>query len=169
MSSRSQTLTRWAVRMLLFVSAICLLEAVRSFYPGRRVELPGKVREFRLFAHTPPSREGTLLVKVADWPFTLVTPLTLGEVDWPEKYSSSNFYWSQDGSLVIWRIRGISEPFEHNQFAYDFRDHRKIEWSPLWMKSDQLDRKLDALVKERGGLEPVPIEVPGLNTGMYDP
>jgi hypothetical protein len=164
----SRTVGRWVIRALLPISAICLAVLIRGFYPGRRVELTSKDSKNRLFAHAPPSRDGTLLVKISDWPFTLMAPMTLGESNWPEKYASSEFYWSTDGSLIVWRVRGVSEQVEHNEAAYDFRHHVRFNWSQVWMKDDQHDQRLDALLKERGGLESVPVDVPGLNSGMFE-
>lgn len=121
----------------------------------------------RLFAVAYASVDVILSVKAADWPHTFVEPYVLGHDNWPEKYASSEFLWSADGSVVVWWVRGVSEKAKRYEAAYDYREHRGIGLRQHRWNTRECDDHIRTLVEERGGLKEPSVQVPSLNTGMY--
>ena len=140
---------------------------VRDFYPSRRLELTsGKPN--RLFAIALDSPDGCLLVQAGDWPHTFAKPFTLGVLSWPGENSWVEFYWSNDGSIVAALARDDHDASSSYVAAYDYKNHIPIELSSMaWDKKSCNDR-IAILMATGGGRRNESVEVPSLNTGLYE-
>jgi hypothetical protein len=145
--------------------ALCVVVLYLNFHPKRTYEIPGSNR---LFAQAIDSADETLHVKVADWPYTFWQPVLLGDAAWPERHSVARFFRSKDGSIValLAQERNASEALYVT--AYDFKNHEKFEARDSDGGACGNNAKVIELLKERGGPEESPIEIPPLNSGLYD-
>lgn len=153
---------------LAFVGAVAALAAAAlymNFHPKRSYEIPGAGR---LFAQAIDSADETIHVQAADWPHTFWKPFFLGDgAEWPERYTVSQFYRSKDGSVVAFlaQERGEAEP--SYVAAYDFKAHEKIRAERAEGGVSACHEKIAELLAQRGGREETSLEIPSLNSGLY--
>jgi len=137
----------------------------RNFHPKRAYEIPGFGR---IFAEGINSADETIDVKAADWPYTFWKPFFLGDAEWRERYTRAQFFRSKDGSVVAFLAQ------EHNAIeavyvsAYDFKTHEEFDAEKMDGGALSFHKKVSGLLDKRGGREETPIEIPGLNSGLYE-
>jgi hypothetical protein len=166
-SLRRRSLLITSISIGVFAAVFLVILATR-FYPSRRVELPGPSgTSHRLFVKSVGSIDTSLSVYVSDWPYTFTRPLMIGEADWMEKYSFSEYYWSGDGSVVIFRTKETNSPATLNTAAYDYRNHRAINLKSLGWNKPKCDLLISELVKARGGRWPNVVGIPDIKSGHF--
>jgi len=156
------------VRLLVISGAIavlCMIVIYLNFHPGRRCEIPGPSH---LFAQAIDSADETLHVKAADWPYTFWQPFLLGDAAWPERYSVARFFRSKDGSVVAFLAQERNAPDPLYVTAYDFKNHNGFEAKNAGSGALDNHAKVVELLGQRGGPEELPIEIPPLNSGLYE-
>lgn len=121
----------------------------------------------RLFAVALDSADETILVQAADWPYTFFKPFTLGEANWPEKYLTSSYGWSKDGSLAVWYAQERDSDEVLFMAAYDYNKHKGIDLEKFHWDRMACNRTIFELLSSRGGRNSIPIEIPGPNSGLY--
>lgn len=154
----------------VIVAAIAVIAAsvgiARQFYPSSRYELSGGGKN-RLFSVSVDSADGSVPVRAADWPYTFSRPFTLGDSYWPEKYSTIEFYWSNDRTVVAMLAQEKGDAAPLYFAAYDYRSHKGVDLQSLgWVKS-ACNEQIAALLRERGGRDDSPIAIPSPNSGSY--
>lgn len=87
------------------------------------------------------------VLRVSDFPHTLIQPAPLGEVEG----TKSRAFWSGDGSVLV--TRGSDDQY---QAAYDFTNHRILRH---WVD-------ITELLNSRGGLGPEQASYPGGKTAQ---
>lgn len=140
---------------------------VCRFNPPNSLEFSSKEGNNQLLAVSVDSADGTILVKASDWPYTLFSPYVLGDADWSDKYISSNFFWSKDGTLLVWEVQERNERFKRYEAAYDFHEHSGIGLKKYIWNTQECNEAIAKLLRERGGSESYAIEIPALNSGLY--
>lgn len=121
-------------------SAIFTTVTYLKFYPASRYEL-SKERSRRIFSVAIDSADGTLLVKAADWPNTFLSPFTLGESNWPDRFVVSKLYWSNDRSVAVFSSQEKGESVPTYSAAYDFNDHRGLDREASKESKDSFSKK----------------------------
>lgn len=165
--------SRWGKTVKVVVFATLIFSAgmavvVRNrFNPSNCIEFSSKKGNHRLLAVAVDSADETILVKACDWPHTLFSPFVLGDVIWPEKYASANCHWSSDGTLAVWEVQEVNEKIKRYEAAYDFREHTSIDLQRYAWNKLGCNEAIAALIIERGGVEPSAIDIPTLNSGLY--
>lgn len=157
---RAAVLVFVGVVVALFVAAL-----YRNFHPQRAYGVPGSAR---IFAEGIDSADETIHVKVADWPYTFWKPFFLGEAEWPERYLKAQFFRSKDGSVVVFLAQERTSPEAAYTAAYDFKAHEGYEAGKMDGGAAACHKKIAGLLDERSGREETPIEIPPLNSGLYD-
>lgn len=150
---------------VIIISTVCIIAITafivfRNFYPDRIYSLPGKNR---IFAQAIDSADETVHLKAADWPYTFWAPFLLGDAFWPEKYVKAELYQSKDQTFVALRILAHNENEARYYSAYDFSNHKAFHGGV----PDAHDAILQVML-QRGNCEDKPIEVPSLNSGLYE-
>lgn len=153
--------------LLVFVAVVVAVFAAvlhRNFHPKRAYEIPGTAR---IFAEGIDSADETIHVNAADWPHTFLKPFFLGDAEWPERYSKTQFFRSKDGSVVAFLAQERHSAEPSYVAAYDFKAHQGFEAGKMDGGAAACHQKVVGLLDERGGREETPIEIPGLNSGLY--
>lgn len=159
--------TKW-VGVCLIILATCMAVFVaRRFNPPNSLEITSTNGNHRLIAVAVDSADGTILVKACDWPHTFCSPFVLGDTAWPEKYVSATCYWSKDGSLAVWKAQDVNDKTKMYKAAYDFREHRSIDAQRYAWNTHACNEAIAELIAERGGIESTAIDIPSLNSGLY--
>jgi hypothetical protein len=153
--------------VIAWASSVVTFASWRGFHPNSRHDLSMESGR-RLFSVAIDSADGTVLVKAADWPHTFLRPFTLGESNWPERFTVSKFYWSKDKSVVVFQAQEKGENRPIYVGYYDFRDHKALSRDISGEPKDVCHAKIEKLLSERGGREDKPIEIPAPNTGAYE-
>jgi len=159
---------RMLVRLLVISGAIvafCAIVICLNFRPNRTYEIPGPSH---LFAQAIDSADETLHVKAADWPYTFWQPFLLGDAAWPERYSVARFFRSKDGSVVALLAQERNALAPLYVTAYDFKNHKRFEAKNADGGALGNHTKVVELLGQRGGPEELPIEIPPLNSGLYE-
>jgi hypothetical protein len=139
--------------MVASLLVIGLAGYVRSFRPPDRVERPNPVEPGnRLFAVKEGFVDISIDVRASDWPYTFSRPFTVGDAWWPEVYAQNRFYWSKDGSVIVWRTRRHRSPAAVYERAYDYLKHEALEPTRMRMTGEAFDRKIAELLRQRGGV-----------------
>lgn len=138
-----------------------ILIQIRRFYPAGTAELasPPGIRH-RLFAEKRSGVSLSIVICASDWPHTFLKPFTLGRANWSDKYSESNFFWSKDGSLVVWRTRQVDWEAAKYESAYDFVNHEAIDSHIGALNLEQCSEKIEYLLNERGGIGSEVTDIP---------
>ncbi len=158
---------KWVgVFLIILAIGIAVVIACR-FSPLNSLEIRSKNENHRLIMVAVDSADGTILVKACDWPHTFFSPFVLGDSAWPEKYVSATCYWSRDGSLAVWETQDVNDKGKIYEAAYDFREHLSIDAQRYAWNTHACNEAIAELVAERGGLESTAIDIPSLNSGMY--
>ncbi len=164
-SIRGKIIT-WLLVSIVAASAVFGWAVIRGFYPKARYELPVSKNK-RLFAQAIESSDETIHVKASDWPYTFWKPFTLGDAEWRERYTTSQFFWSNDRTVVAFFAQEKSDVRPYYVSAYDYSAHEFFGGSTTSKSKENLNREIETLLNERGGRETSPIEIPGLNSGLY--
>jgi hypothetical protein len=154
--------------LLAFAGGASLLFACslyKNFHPKRVYEIPGSAR---LFAQGINSSDETIHVKAADWPHTFWKPFLLGDAEWRERYSEAQFFRSKDGTVAVFLAQEHKSPEPLYLAAYDYKTHERFEAGKMDGGASACHKRVGNLLDERGGREETPIEVPALNSGLYD-
>jgi hypothetical protein len=162
-----QKAPNWVIVSLMILTAGTAVVVARRFSPPNRLEIISTNGNHRLLAVAVDSAGGTILVKACDWPHTFFSPFILGDAAWPEKYVSATCCWSSDGSLAVWESQEVNDKSKLYEAAYDFRKHVSIDARRYAWNRHLCNEAIAALVAERGGLEPTVIDIPSLNSGLY--
>lgn len=152
--------------LIILVIGTAVVVACR-FNPPNSLAITSKDENHRLLAVAVDSADGTILVKACDWPHTFFSPFVLGDSAWPEKHVSATYYWSRDGSLAVWEAQNVNDKTKIYKAAYDFREHLSIDAQRYTWNNHACNEAIAELIAERGGLESTAIDIPSLNSGMY--
>ena len=148
-------LRSWWVRILLvlcgvFTALVLGLTCLRSWYffhPSYSTPIVGPAgpRHRAFIADVGGFGLCELLVSASDWPHTFSEPFVLGDVFRADLYDSSSVFWSQDGSVLVLRVRPHGRAAEIYEAAYDFQTHAALS---------HCHDQIATLVQARGGLGP---------------
>ena len=146
MSSRSQSkwirIAKWL--LIGFASIVAFLVGAFSwsrFHPKYSVEFIGPAgAKYRAFVENTSFQDIGYTLRVSDWPYTFLLPLSLESVLYSEG-SDCRVFWSADGSVVLARDSASSQL----QAAYDYKQHELIRYDST---------RIQALLDSRGGLGP---------------
>lgn len=166
-SKWTNTVKLFAVSIMILSTGMAVVIACR-FSPPNRIELKPIKGSHRLFAVAINSADGTVLVNACDWPYTFFSPFVLGDAVSPEKHVSTSCRWSNDGTLVVWEVQDMSNNTIRYDTAYDFREHQSIDIQRHSWNAQVCHEAIAALVAERGGLQSLVIDIPSLNSGLYE-
>jgi hypothetical protein len=165
--------SRWgkAVKLVIFATIILSTSMAvfirHQFNPPNHLNFSSTKGNYRLLAVAVDSADGTILVKACDWPHTFFSPFVLGDAIWPEKYASAKCHWSRDGTLAVWEVQEVNEKTKRYEAGYDFREHLRIDLEGHAWNTQACNEAIAALVVERGGVDPTAIDIPTLNSGLY--
>jgi|GEM_PF-2589862 len=123
----------------------------RNFFPSEAREILGPIKGNRVFAKKIESRDATVGIMVSDWPYTFFKPYFLGEGEWPEKFSTIEYFWSADGSVFACRVKEIESSATLWESAYDFEKHAVIAQDSSFLKKSDCDKAIANLLEARGG------------------
>ena len=145
----------WWVRILLwlcgvFAALVLGLMVLRSwlfFHPSYSTPIVGPAgpRHHAFIADVGGFGLCELLVSASDWPHTFSKPFVLGDVFRGDLYDSASIFWSQDGSVLVLRVKPHGQAAEIFEAAYDFQTHTALS---------HCQGQIAALVQARGGLGP---------------
>ena len=96
--------------------------------------------KYRAFVENTSFQDIGYTLRVSDWPYTFLLPLSLESVLYSEG-SDCRVFWSADGSVVLARDSASSQL----QAAYDYKQHELIRYDST---------RIQALLDSRGGLGP---------------
>ncbi len=131
------------LKLMLLCSLSFSLFTWWRFHPSGVIAVVGPAGQTNwAFIQTGLFGDPASVLRVSDFPHTLIQPLPLGEVEG----AKSRAFWSADGSVLV--TRGSDEQY---QAAYDFTDHRTLHH---WVD-------ITELLKSRGGLGPEQPNYPG--------
>ena len=150
----------WGGILITLVVIGALIQFTR-FYPYDRVELsdPGNPGN-RLFAERRSGSRMSIFICVSDWPHTFLKPVILGQSNWSDKYLESNFFWSKDRSLIVWRTRQPKWAGAKYERAYDYMHHELLDSHILRLNIDECSERIEKLLVERGGMGTEVINIP---------
>ena len=165
--SKLKKAAKLSVLSLVILSIGIAVVMTRRFNPSNRFEFRSTKGNHRLFAVAVDSAEGTILVKACDWPHTFFSPFILGDATWPEKFTSANCLWSKDGTVAVWEVQAVNDKTKRYESAYDFREHHSIDPQRHAWSEQFCNETIAELVTKRGGVESPAIDIPSLNSGLY--
>jgi hypothetical protein len=150
--------------LVVVVTITFTIVVYQNFHPKRIYEIPG---ENRIFAEAIDSADETIYVKAADWPRTFWKPFFLGDADWQERYAKTQYYLSNDGSVVALLVQEHNSPKSAYIAAYDFKTHEGFHADKMNGGIPACHQKVEELLGKRGDRKESPIEIPSLNSGIY--
>lgn len=142
-----------AIILLIFISiALVVISWVYRFFPGDRVEIRGPNAANRAFSYKTGFVDTSIHLCAADWPHSFWEPVNLGDLYWPEIFSSRTVHWSHDGSVIAVRTCWKTGPAELFTTAYDFHNHQFFGQVGSVGNPLEIDRRIQSLLAERGGV-----------------
>ena len=145
--SKWKTFLLWGGPGLVFLICGVLFTGFWArFYPSGRTPISGPTGfTYRAFIEDRSFNDISLIACAADWPYTFRKPFALGDLYFPQAYTSAKLFWSKDGSVLVFRVIHHDENTEVSETAYDFQEHVSMEYN---------HEAIDRLIQSRGGLGP---------------
>jgi hypothetical protein len=142
-----------AIIVLISISSALVVICWKyRFFPRDRVEIRGPNAANRAFTYKTGFVDTSIQLCAADWPHSFWEPVSLGDLYWPEIFSSRNVHWSHDGSAIAVRTCWKTGPAELFTAAYDFQNHQFFRQVGSVGNPLDIDRRIQSLLAERGGV-----------------
>ncbi|MEO5915896.1 MAG: hypothetical protein ABIS50_16795 [Luteolibacter sp.] len=137
---------------LVLVLAVMALIWVSMFHPQNASDVLDPVgKSNRAFSEVSGFTDISVNLYASDWPWTFVKPVYLGDLFWPEIYTSQA-YWSKDGSLLVFQIHRNDATSPDFLAVYDYQQHRVLKPDYRSLGTVECDLKIRSLLKQRGGI-----------------